>query len=1007
MTDKDLSVKLRIDGDAKGGQAALDATEKGLEKVGNAGQKTKTSTDALNEAFGKLGIRSARQIETDILEVNQALLTLARRTDLSGEEFDRAFAAGQARIKQLRAELDGASGDVARVEKRASSMLGMMGQLGLAFSGLELARQFVTVNVELENMERTFRAITGSSEAAAREMEYARDVADRLGLPVIAAGKAYADLMAATRGTAAEGQATRDVFESVAHAMSVAGKSSADTEGAFLALSQMASKGVVSMEELRGQLGERLPGALNAVASGLGITTAQLIKLVESGQLTAEELFPALAAGLNKLYGAAGENAVQTETLTQKWEHFRNSVADAFKTVGDAGVVTALKVALEGLETAATVASVGIVAAGKDIGVFLAALANGDVGLKGFSERAKQAFAEVEKEAQDKLVKVAMHNQVMTATLTDAGKAALAAAREQAQATAETSRAGTAAQAASGSLAGLNVKYGELKTHAAEASKQAAASAEARKAEGAATVALADAFGTETEKRQARASAARGDADALDALATRRREELTVARQHLAAIEKEVAARGSTTDAQKKQIEELTKLVAARQAEAAEATEHARSAAITAAQADAEAQALGNNAQRVNELKTAYTEAAAAAEALRAQKAAGMDVDTALAEADIRAGAAARLYRDALADKRAEIQQGVTVAQANLSVEQAGIRLAIEQQRTLLEVARARGNERGAIAAVLEIKRLEIQLAELTAQAKRAEADAILRTVQITREELRARGELTAAKEAELKAQEAAAKVKQTEAQIAGEAAKRMRELADASRDVGDAAGHIGGGSRDAADDLDRMAGSADRATVALRRLHQQQGGGRGVPSSYDGGATSNSPEYSYAAMKAAGWSDSEISNYQSDRGTSEAEKAAGLVKRNVATVSIDHKQLAARWGLFGEDAEVFSKLFEETLAREMASLQDKGRAQLVESPESFRTAHAGHFDRAVATAAEQTKRAARATQRSTVEIKLPNGRSGSVDMASDDDAAALTAILRQLESSASRSSLL
>jgi len=42
----------------------------------------------------------------------------------------------------------------------------------------------------------------------------------------------------------------------------------------------MASKGVVSMEELRGQLGEALPGALQAAASGMGVTTVDLIKLV-------------------------------------------------------------------------------------------------------------------------------------------------------------------------------------------------------------------------------------------------------------------------------------------------------------------------------------------------------------------------------------------------------------------------------------------------------------------------------------------------------------------------------------------------------------------------------------------------------------------------------------------------------------------------------------------------------------------------------------------------------
>ena len=999
MTDRDLTVQLRIDGDSKGAERALGATEKGLDDVGAAGQKAKTSTEVLNDAFGKLGIRSARQIQSDILEVNQALMTLARRSDLSGDEFDRAFAAGQARIKQLRAELNGASGEVEQVGKRASSMLSMMSALGIAFTGAELARQFVTVNVELEAMERTLRAITGSTEAAAREMDYARDVADRLGLPVIAAGKAYANLMAATRGTAAEGQSTRAVFESVAHAMSVAGKSSADTEGALLALSQMASKGVVSMEELRGQLGERLPGALNATASGLGITTAQLIKLVESGQLTAEELFPALAVGLDKLYGSTGQAAAQTETLAQKWEHFKNSAADAYKTIGDSGVINALKVGLEGLEVALTVVSVGLVATGKDVGVFLAALKNGDIGISGFSDRAKAAFAEIEKEARDKFVKVAMHNDVMAATLDKAGKAALVAAREQAQAASEASKVGAAAQASGSSIAALNVKYGELSAAAADASKMAKANSEAKKAEGAATVALAEAFGTEAEKRQARAAATRADSEALGALAARRRDELAAAQQHLAAIQGEVTARGTVSEAQKKQIEELTKLVAARQAEAAEATEQARSASVVAAQADAEALAQGNNAQRVVELKTAYLDAAAAAEALRAQKAAGIEVGTALAEADLRAGAAAQLYRDALADKRAEIQQGLTVAQANLSVEQAGIRLSIEQQRTALAVARARGDERGAIAAVLEIKRLEIQLAELTAQAKRAEANAILQTVQVTREELRARGELTAAKEAELKAQEAAARVKQTEAQIASETARRMRELADASRDAGDAAGNVGSGARDAAHDLDRLGGSADNAAEKLRRLRQQQGAGGGRRGG--GGGRHGGP--SYEEMKAIGMSDSEISNALSDEQTSDAEKAGGYVKRGVSTQSVEHKQLAARHGLFGEEAEAFSKLFEETLAREMAALQDKGRMNLVNSSEGYMTAYAGHFNRAVEQAAAGA-RGTRSERSTTVEIKLPDGRSGRVGVASDEDADALVGILGRLESSASRS---
>ena len=98
-----------------------------------------------------------------------------------------------------------------------------------------------------------------------------------------------------------------------------------------------------------------------------------------------------------------------------------------------------------------------------------------------------------------------------------------------------------------------------------------------------------------------------------------------------------------------------------------------------------------------------------------------------------------------------------------------------------------------------------------------------------------------------------------------------------------------------------------------------------------------------------------------------DAEKAAGLVKRETNTQSIDHKYLASQQGLFGADAEAFSKRFEETLAREMASFQEKGRSQLVTSSESFMISYAGHFNRAVATAAEQFVQADLASRRGSI----------------------------------------
>ena len=734
----------------------LAAREAGIDIANLAGERMKLerlaqSAGTLQRSFDSLKIRSAQQIEADILEVNQALLKLAQRADITGDEFDRAFAAGKQRIAALKAELRGVPDEMGRVSQKADNMLGLFGKLGLAFTGVELARQFVMVNAELENVERSFTAVTGSTALAAAEMDYARGVANRLGLEQISTAKAYASLMASTKGTSVEGEVSRQVFESVARSMSLAGKSAVDTEGALLALQQMASKGVISMEELRGQLGERLPGALNAAAEGLGITTERLIKLTETGQLTAEELFPALAAGLNKLYAEGG-----AETLTQEWNHFKTAVQDAYTTIGDAGAVDALKVSLETMEVAVVTTSTMLVALGKDIGAFFGALASGDIGINGFSEDAKRAFAEIEEEARARLVSVAQHNGVMAASLDDLGRAALASANQQS----------TAAGGAASDWTRLNVAFGTVKEAGEAATKQAEKNAEATKAEGDAAVSLATAIGAETDKQKARADAARQTAVALAAVAERRQEELAMATEHVAALEREAAAAGGATEQQQKVIDALKQTAEARQADADKANAQAAQSQAVAVQMQVEA--------------VSYEHAHGALSAFGSAK------------------------------------------QSLLSVDQAGIRLAIEQQQTIRAVAMARGDEYGATRAVLEIKRLEIRMAELTAEAKRAEAAAALLTVQAKREELQAAGQLTVAKEAELHAQEAAAKVKGIEAEIAAETAKRLRELADVARFAGDAAGASSRG-------YETLANGMNRAADAAGRLRREQSGGGGA----------------------------------------------------------------------------------------------------------------------------------------------------------------------------------
>lgn len=194
--------------------------------------------------------------------------------------------------------------------------------------------QFIQANKSLEQLQRAFEAVTGSAEAGAVAFQHAKDQAEKVGAPVSGVAQAYLDFTASVKGSALEGEAATTVFDAVTAAMAAMGSSSERTQNALLALSQMAAKGTISMEELRGQLGEALPQGLAAMARGLGLTTQELIDLVSAGKLTAEEGLPALGNALLDIGGSGGK----ADLFSQSWERMKNAVNEAFTTIGQ-GVI--------------------------------------------------------------------------------------------------------------------------------------------------------------------------------------------------------------------------------------------------------------------------------------------------------------------------------------------------------------------------------------------------------------------------------------------------------------------------------------------------------------------------------------------------------------------------------------------------------------------------------------------------------------------------------------------
>ena len=237
-----------------------------------------------------------------------------------------------------------------------------------------ILKDFIDANVQFETFERTMTLITGSVQDAGAEFEYLTQLSNTLGLEVLATARNYADLSAATRGTNIEGQQTREIFEAVSIAMSSLGKSSADTEGALTAITQIVSKGVVSMEELRQQLGVRVPGAFQVAADAMGVTTQELDDLVASGSLTADVFLPRFAAALKATFG----DVSYVDTYTASLNRLKNAVTDAELIIGAAG---AFDVLTKAIQTGAA-AVVGTIATfellGESIGAVFAAFTTGN-----------------------------------------------------------------------------------------------------------------------------------------------------------------------------------------------------------------------------------------------------------------------------------------------------------------------------------------------------------------------------------------------------------------------------------------------------------------------------------------------------------------------------------------------------------------------------------------------------------------------------------------------------
>jgi len=181
-----------------------------------------------------------------------------------------------------------------------------------------------------QSLDLALKSVTKTEEELARARTYLNKLSQEQGLEINNLTKQYTAFYVAATGKLSDAK-IEQVFEDIARSGAALGLSNEALERSFTAVNQMLSKGTVSAEELRGQLAESSPGAVQAMTKAVqklhpelkNLTEKDLFELIKQGKILAAEVLPETAKQLALITGA--DNAQGIETLTKTVNRLSNA----------------------------------------------------------------------------------------------------------------------------------------------------------------------------------------------------------------------------------------------------------------------------------------------------------------------------------------------------------------------------------------------------------------------------------------------------------------------------------------------------------------------------------------------------------------------------------------------------------------------------------------------------------------------------------------------------------
>lgn len=173
----------------------------------------------------------------------------------------------------------------------------------------DLGKSVVNTSMDFQALENRMNASAADKSIGADSLSYIRKEADRLGLSFKGTADSFAGFEAAALRSGLTLGQTKQIFSDISTAATSMQLPATNVELTFKALEQIAGKGTVSMEELRQQLGDHLPGAFEIAAKSMGMTTREFYNMVSEGKVLSSEFLPAFARALKEELGGSALDA--------------------------------------------------------------------------------------------------------------------------------------------------------------------------------------------------------------------------------------------------------------------------------------------------------------------------------------------------------------------------------------------------------------------------------------------------------------------------------------------------------------------------------------------------------------------------------------------------------------------------------------------------------------------------------------------------------------------------